>query len=170
VLTAAALWRYRRVYRQWDWSWSWTGPAVGLLVFVLWMALEPPGDDSVLGNALNDLSPAARAAWLAFRVVGSVVLVPLVEELAFRGYLLRRLVSPEFESVPYRFHWLAFLGSSLAFGLVHGRWLAGGLAGMAYALAVYRRGKLGDAIVAHMVTNGLIALTAVAWGRWSLWS
>jgi exosortase E/protease (VPEID-CTERM system) len=171
ILTAAAIWHYRRVYRGWDWSFTWTGPAVGVLVFALWMWLEPAGDNSVLGGALEELPPATRGAWLAFRVVGSVILVPIAEELAFRGYLMRRLVSAEFETVPMgRLTWVAFIGSSLAFGLVHGRWLAGTLAGMAYALAVYRRGKLGDAVVAHMTTNGLIAIAAIAFGQWSLWS
>ena len=171
VLTAAALWRYRRVYREWDWSWTWPALAVGIAVFVSWLLLEGDTDGSALEAAVNGLPEGRRAAWLVFRVLGSVILVPLAEELAFRGYLLRRLVSPHFEGVPPgRFTWLSFLGSSLAFGLVHGRWLAGTLAGMAFAAAVYRRGKLADAIVAHMVTNALIAFWVLAFGEWRLWS
>ncbi len=53
---------------------------------------------------------------------------------------------------------------------MHGRWLAGTLAGMAYALALYRRGKIVDAIVAHATTNALIAGFVLATGNWSLWS
>jgi membrane protease YdiL (CAAX protease family) len=44
------------------------------------------------------------------------------------------------------------------------------VAGMAYALAFYRRGRLGDAVVAHMTTNGLIALAVLTASAWSLWS
>ena len=51
-----------------------------------------------------------------------------------------------------------------------GRWLAGTVAGMVYALAVYRRGSLGDAVVAHAVTNALIAATVLCFGAWGLWS
>lgn len=171
ILTAAVLWHYRDVYRQWDWSWTATGPLVGVLVFVMWMLMEPKGDDAVLGDALHALPQWQQSLWLAFRVLGSVMLVPVIEEMAFRGYLLRRLVAADFENVsPRQFTWLSFVASSLIFGLVHGRWLAGTLAGMAYALAVYRHGKLGDAVVAHTVTNGLIALTAIVLQQWSLWS
>jgi membrane protease YdiL (CAAX protease family) len=56
-----------------------------------------------------------------------------------------------------RFTWLSFVVSSVAFGLLHGRWLAGTLTGMAYAAALYRRGRIGEAVYAHMTTNALIA-------------
>ena len=48
---------------------------------------------------------------------------------------------------------VSFVISSVAFGVLHGRWLAGILAGMLYALAQYRRGEISDAIVAHAVTQ-----------------
>ena len=52
---------------------------------------------------------------------------------------------------------------------MHGRWLAGTLAGMAYALAYNSRGELADAMVAHAVTNALIAATVLLTGAWGLW-
>lgn len=58
----------------------------------------------------------------------------------------------------------------MLFGALHGRWLAGTLAGMAYVLALYRRGAIVDAIAAHATTNALIACVVLAMGRWSLWS
>jgi membrane protease YdiL (CAAX protease family) len=58
----------------------------------------------------------------------------------------------------------------VAFGALHGRWLAGTLAGLCYALALYRRGRLGDAVLAHATTNALIAADVLATGTWSLWS
>ncbi|MGZ8219979.1 exosortase E/protease, VPEID-CTERM system, partial [Methylomagnum sp.] len=171
ILTGIALWRYRNAYRQWDWGWSRASLAMGGGVFLVWLWLEPGPTHSAMADGLAKLPPSAQSAWLAFRVVGSVLLVPVAEELAFRGYLTRRLIAADFEKIqPNHFTWLSFVGSSLAFGLAHDRWLAGTLAGMAYAGAVYHRGRLGDAIVAHMTTNGLIALYVLAFGRWSLWS
>jgi CAAX prenyl protease-like protein len=112
-----------------------------------------------------------RGVWLLFRVLGSVVTVPLAEELAFRGYLTRRLLAADFQAVPPgRFSWFSFLLSSALFGALHGRWLAGMLAGMGYALALNRRGQLADAVVAHGVTNALIAAYVLATGSWSLWT
>jgi hypothetical protein len=43
------------------------------------------------------------------------------------------------------------------------------IAGMFFAIALYRRGRVTDAILAHAVTNGLIALYVLAAGSWYLW-
>jgi CAAX prenyl protease-like protein len=111
------------------------------------------------------------AAWLLFRVLGSVVIVPIAEELAFRGYLLRRLISADFDQISMvRFTWFSFLVSSVLYGAMHGRWLAGTVAGMFYAWAMYRRGRVGDAIIAHATTNALIAADVVIFGNWYLWN
>jgi len=100
-----------------------------------------------------------------------VVTVPIAEELAFRAYLTRRLITADFESVPPgRMTWWSLLLSSVVFGVLHGRWFAGMLAGIAYGLAYRRRGEISDSILAHGVTNGLIAITVLATGWWSLWS
>jgi len=64
---------------------------------------------------------------------------------------------------------ISFLVSSVAFGALHGRWLAGILAGMIYAAAQYRRGEISDAIVAHMVTNALLAAYVLIFGHWAFW-
>jgi exosortase E/protease (VPEID-CTERM system) len=173
VTAGAALVYFRRVYRDIRWTCSWEAVGVGVFVFVLWMALEPspdPAKQAAFADALHALPPAVLALWLTARVVGSVVTVPIAEELAFRGYLHRRLIDAGFERVPLRtFTWTAFLVSSLLFGVMHGRWLAGTLAGMCYALVLYRRGELGDAIGAHAITNALIAIYVLATGHWLLW-
>jgi CAAX prenyl protease-like protein len=106
------------------------------------------------------------------RTAGYVVAVPLAEELAFRGFLRRWIVRHDFDRVPMgTFTWGSFIASSLLFGALHGSfWLAGTLAGMSFALAVYRRGTLVDAVQAHATTNGLLALYAFTTGQWHLWS
>jgi exosortase E/protease (VPEID-CTERM system) len=172
LVAAMALWYYRKAYRGLGWSLSWQAVGIGVLVFAVWMLLEPATDDSQteLARGLAALSSGAAAAWITFRVLGSVLIVPVVEELAFRGYLLRKFIAPNFEDVRLGqltvFSWFA---SSALFGFLHGRWLAGTLAGMLYALAVYRRGQIGDAVLAHTTTNALIAAWVVKTGRWGLW-
>jgi CAAX prenyl protease-like protein len=164
---------FRRYYRELRWSWSWTPIALGLAVFVLWVALEPrpdPATVDLIPETLGKMSKVAAAAWLVARVLGSVVVVPIAEELAFRGYLLRRLIDSDFMAVsPKRFTWISLLVSSAAFGVLHDRWLAGTLAGMVYAGAQYKRGRVTDAIVAHSVTNGLLAAYVLAFGHWNFW-
>jgi len=48
-------------------------------------------------------------------------------------------------------------------------WLAGILAGLCYALVYVRTGRIGEAVVAHGVTNALIAADVLIFGHWHLW-
>jgi exosortase E/protease (VPEID-CTERM system) len=170
---AIPLWSFRREYASMQWSFSWQSPLIGVLVFVLWIARWPIehgiGDD--YGTEITDLGRLYTIFWLTTRAVGAVLTVPFAEELAFRGFLTRRLISADFESVPPgQFRWMSFLVSSAAFGILHDRWLEGTLAGMLYAIAYYRRGSIGDAFVAHATTNGMLTADALVSGDWSLWS
>jgi exosortase E/protease (VPEID-CTERM system) len=173
IVTLLVLCYFRRSYDVLGWKWNWQALATGTAVFVIWILLEPNAGHSntALPQGLIELSGGAAAIWLSFRVLGSVIAVPLAEELAFRGYLIRKLIAKDFERVPLgRFTWFSFLLTSLLFGLLHERWIAGTLAGMAYALALYRRGQIGDAVIAHMTTNALIAIFVLTQAKWSLWS
>jgi exosortase E/protease (VPEID-CTERM system) len=158
------------------WSPSWSAVALGFLAFAIWIILLDHGNNPAATNAstrtgLNSLSPIEAAAWILFRIIGAVLIVPIAEELAFRGYIIRKLVSADFEAVaPGHFTWLSFLGSSILFGALHVEWLAGTIAGMIFALAVYRRGSFSDAITSHSVANGMLAAYVVATGRWFLWN
>jgi CAAX prenyl protease-like protein len=169
----AVLWAYRRDYRREPVAWSWFPVGIGVAVLGLWLALEPAPvnpDAQPIPIALAALPAGGAALWIACRVLGAAVTVPLAEELAFRGYLLRRLVDRDFERVPLRqFSLFAFVASSVLFGLMHDRLVAGTLAGMLYAAAVYRRGSLADAVIAHATTNALLAAYVLATGSWWLW-
>lgn len=80
-------------------------------------------------------------------------------------------MSVDFDQVdPTKLSLASVVVSSVLFGLLHGRWVAGCAAGLAYAWTYRRRGQLGDAVVAHGLTNGLIAIDVLATGAWSLWS
>jgi len=84
--------------------------------------------------------------------------------------LLRRLISANFDDLSaVRFTWLPFVVSSVLFGALHGRWLAGTVAGMCYAWAMSRRGRVEDPILAHAITNALIAAAVLILGHWELW-
>jgi exosortase E/protease (VPEID-CTERM system) len=169
---AAALWLFSSGYRGLNWHVSWFAPMTGMAVFILWMSLERgPHSDHGFATALASAPPVARTGWLVCRTLAAVITVPVAEELAFRGFLIRRLMSADFESLDLRsFSYFAILASSVAFGLLHGdRWLAGTLAGILYAVVFLRRGSIGDAAVAHATTNALIAAMVLFGGKWYLW-
>jgi exosortase E/protease (VPEID-CTERM system) len=143
---------------------------LGACVGALWIAWVR-GDGHALVAGLARLGAAERWVWIGVRVVGSCLVIPVIEELAFRGFLLPWLVSPSFEAVPPRaWTWGALAISSLAFGALHGDVLAGSAAGLAFAAARLHRGRLGDAILAHGVANAAVAVAVLWGGRWDLWS
>jgi exosortase E/protease (VPEID-CTERM system) len=172
---AAAAWfllRYRsELEKALPWSWSWRGVAVGAAVFLVWMAaalhLLPHAG---MPAKLAALAPPARGIWIALRVLGSAALVPLAEELAYRGYLMRRLCSPDFEHLPFAsVSWVALAVSSIVFGAAHGSmWPAGIAAGLAYGALAMRRG-LGEAVAAHVTSNVLVAAAVLGADQWQLW-
>jgi len=164
-----ALWHH---YRLTPYILAWTPVLAGGAVFLVWLVLVPDNPDrSVLvGNELSQLSGGAVVLWLTFRVIGSVITVPLAEELAFRGYILGRLSKSTFKiGEKIRFSWVAWLVSSLLFGLMHSAWIAGMIAGLVYGLVRYQRNKISDAIVAHAVTNLMLSGYVILTGTWSLW-
>jgi exosortase E/protease (VPEID-CTERM system) len=173
IAAMGVLWCFRHHYSNLGWSVSWRAVAIGCVTFALWIALVPSSGASSPGwpAALASLPAHWAAAWLAIRVIGYTVTVPLVEELAFRGYLMRRLIREDFSRLPVGlFTWSSFLLSSLLFGALHGgSWIAGTLAGMTFAVALYQRRAIGDAVVAHATTNGLIAVYVFVTGQWSVW-
>lgn len=146
--------------------------AAGFAVFVLWIAMVPVDEagSAAFTAALTEAGPLAAAGWMIFRVIGSVITVPIAEELAFRGYLMIRLSGSKVgETDRLRFSWIALIVSSVLFGLMHADWLAGIMAGLAYGLVRYHRGSLTDAIVAHAMTNLLLTFYVITTGHWSVW-
>ena len=174
VAAAVALWYFGRFYRMLDWRFGWMAIASGVLVFAVWIGLESvvtAGLDIGMPPALSHAPETWKTSWVLFRVIGAVITVPIAEELAFRGFLMRRFVSADFETVGWQsVSWIAILLSSTAFGVLHGdRWLAGTIAGAIYAFTWLRRGSMGDAVAAHATTNGLIAAWVLTRGQWHLW-
>lgn len=174
VAVMLALYSQRRHLPAPRWPPSLHAPAIGLAVFALWLWLAPRAGSDEAG-ALRDgvaaLGDPWSGVWLGMRALGAVVAVPIAEELAFRGFLLRRLISADFTEVPNtRITPLALALSSLAFAALHPAAPAAAcLAGVAYALAQQLRGRLADAIVAHAVTNGCIAAYVLGADAYWLW-
>jgi exosortase E/protease (VPEID-CTERM system) len=173
VIALIALWCFRKTYRTLSFRFHWTAILAGLAVFLLWIApgLSSTPPSSAIPAGLAQLLPSARLVWIAFRIAAAVITVPITEELAFRGFLARRLTTRNFDSVPLAHLTLVpILISSLAFGLLHGsHWLPGIIAGIVFALLARYRNRLGDAIAAHATANLLLAIWVLARGDFGLW-
>lgn len=146
---------------------------VGLAVFGLWIQLDAPWMQ--LGEATASFVPLdaqGRLDWplIAMRWVGAALLVPVMEELFWRSFLMRWIAHPQFERVDPRQAGLrAIVLSTFVFMLAHTLWLAAIVAGLAYAWLYVRSGKLWTAVIAHAVTNGALGLWVIKTGRWEFW-
>ncbi|HJU30511.1 MAG TPA: exosortase E/protease, VPEID-CTERM system [Hyphomicrobiaceae bacterium] len=170
VAVGAVLWAYRDVYATFARSVSPISVLAGLAVGAAWIATDPGrAGENDLGTWLAAQAPAAAGLWLAVRVIGATVMVPAAEELAFRGFLHRWLISRNFQSIAVgHVSVLALVVTSLLFGLMHERWVAGTLSGAVFALLMYRTNRLSDPIAAHVAANAAICAWAIAFGQWSL--
>ena len=151
---------------------------VGIAVFAIWIApdLLFPGhrEHWIFRNALTgSRSPAAPPSgiFLWFRVAGSALLVPIVEELFWRAWMMRRLISPDFSRIALGTYTAqAFWLTAVLFASEHGSYWAVGLAaGIIYNGWMLRTRSLADCILAHAVTNASLAGYVIAAGRWEYW-
>lgn len=166
-----ALWR-AHIGREFKGGISWAGFAMGLAVYLLWLAMVPadPEADAAFAVELHSAPLSLMIGWMIFRLVGFSLVVPVLEELAFRGGL-QRLIESKLSSMTGEraAALIALVLSSLAFGYMHADVLAGTIAGAGFGLLVLRSGRVGDAIIAHAVTNFMLAITAMVTGHWSIW-
>jgi CAAX prenyl protease-like protein len=156
---------------------------VGIAVCVIWIAPDliapwwhhlPLFDNGVVGHPAGNTPPADRRdpLFLIFRIAVSVIAVPILEELFWRGWLMRWIIdSRDFERIPLgTFSTAAFWITALIFASEHGSfWDVGLAAGVIYNWWIVRTRNLWDCILAHAVTNGALAAWVVLAGQWQYW-
>jgi exosortase E/protease (VPEID-CTERM system) len=169
---AAMIWIYRRQLLRVDWGFSWRGVLMGLAACGLWIGFDHVyGTAEAMPEALAAVSAPARGAWVFARILAAVITVPIAEELAYRGFLMRRIAAAEFDAVPFaKVGALGLIGSSLIFGLSHGQfWAPGILVGLGFGWLAMRTSKLGEAVIAHACANAGIAAYVLLFDQWQLW-
>lgn len=146
----------------------------GVAVFILWINMDwtfgsgggaPQGYDPCLaGNG------TARAALIAVRLFGAAVIVPIMEELFWRSFLLRYVIDSDFTRVAVgTFTWGSFAAVAVLFGLEHHYIAAGIMAGVAYNLLAVYTGSIAHCALSHGVTNLLLGGYVLATGQWRFW-
>ena len=156
--------------------------AVGIGVFLLWIGPDAIWtgyrehwlvNNALMGAARSSLPEHARVDlfFLFFRIAGSVLLVPVIEELFWRAWLMRYLISPRFETVRLgAYSALSFWVTAALFASEHGPyWDVGLIAGIAFNWWMIRTRSLADCILAHAVTNACLAVYVISMSRWQYW-
>lgn len=178
-LVLALLWFWRREYVEMAWppapgARHWLiAVAVGVAVFVAWINLGSSWMMVAAPTAgYQPLGPDGQMEWglIAIRLAGAALVVPVMEELFWRAFLLRWLTRPDFLQVdPASVGLKAFAITAVLFAVEHNLWLAGLVAGIAYNLLYVRSRTLWSPILAHGVTNGILGVWVIASGRWEYW-
>ena len=160
----------------------WVGSvALGLAVFLLWIAPDAliPGwrehalfQNGITGRLKTSIPPAELTPiMLALRTMRAALIVPIVEELFWRGWLPRWLQDTRFERIPLgTYSTFAFWTTAALFALEHGPfWEVGLLCGLLFNWWMRRTRSLGDVMLTHAVTNLALSLYVMATGRWTYW-
>lgn len=173
ALVLAYFWREYRELRH-----SFPGPkvtaiaiATGVVVLALWVSLDA-GWMTVGSSSGFDPRNGGQLDWalVLVRIAGAALVVPVMEELFWRSFLMRWIEQSDFETVdPSRIGLRSFTFTVVLFGFEHNLWLAGIVAGAAYSVLYMRHRTLWSPILAHAVTNGLLGIWVVATGSWSYW-
>lgn len=149
---------------------------VGIVVLIIWIApqlfwgKEPRLEG--FDPSIFEHSPIAYWTTISMRFIRLVVAVPLLEEIFWRGFLLRYLIREGFATVPFgKFSWFSFSAVTLCFGLAHAGpdfWVAI-ITGILYnGLACLTR-SLGACVIAHAITNLLLGIYIMESRQWGFW-
>jgi CAAX prenyl protease-like protein len=179
IITAWLLWYWRQVYWQeisvslqsFEWL---LALGSGLLVLGLWIGAEKLvpqlGDGGGFNPSAFGWSAPGTFFLAAVRLAGAALVVPVMEELFWRSFMMRYLIDSRFTAIALgAFTWFSFLGTAVLFGFEHFRLLPGIAAGLIYGgLLVYRK-KLSLCIVSHAVTNLGLGFYVLVTGSWQYW-
>jgi len=155
---------------------------VGVVVFAIWIGPDAlwPGyrshwlfQNSITGQVSSSIPEDYKTSTLVliFRTIRAVILVPIIEEIFWRGWLMRWLINSNFQQVPLgSYAPSAFWITALLFASEHGPyWDVGLITGVIYNWWMIRTKSLGDCILAHGVTNAVLSAYVVCVGKWEYW-
>jgi CAAX prenyl protease-like protein len=153
----------------------WLAAFIGLVVWILWVGLDGiypmlPFQGKRVGFDPYRLSLGFRWIFIAVRMAGLALLVPMIEELFWRSFLIRWLIDPEFRRVPVgRVTPIAAVVSSVFFALVHPEWLPALLTGLLWAWLLWWTRSLLACVVSHAVANLALGIYVIATHEWKFW-
>lgn len=145
----------------------------GVLVYLAWVRMDWAW--AVQGERSAGYNPflqegTSGSILAAFRLFGAAIVVPIMEELFWRSFLMRYLISSRFETILLgTITPLSFGLTIVLFGIEHDLWLAGMMAGTAYGLLLARTQNLWTCVIAHGITNLALGIHVLVTHEWYWW-
>jgi CAAX prenyl protease-like protein len=186
VLAALAFWRFRDAYPTFSRTGFGLAVVCGFVGILLWIGFERlqslvPGISAVSGWLISgnragfdpfaDGAPSpAQIGFIVVRMIELVAIVPLIEEVFWRGFLSRYLISEDFQSVaPGTFTNVSFVIVTAAFASVHPEILSAIAWCMLANFLYWKTQNIWACVLMHSVTNGLLGIYVLATKSWHLW-
>ena len=176
ILCAVLLVRFWREYDFHQVAKIWLIGVLGVLVFLLWISPQQFFGFSARRDGFdpNVFAGQGLLYWptITLRLVRLVVVVPLVEEIFWRGFLLRFLINERFETVPFgAFSWTSFIVVAGLFGFSHAPpdWVAAVITGAIYNIVAYQTKSLLACVLTHAITNLLLGIWILQTQQWGFW-
>jgi len=181
VIVSTVILAFSRPYFSLKPSYLVASLGIGIAVFLIWIGPDVLFgyrhhwlfENSIFGKPATSLPANLQHNYffLTVRVLSSMVLVPILEELFWRGWLMRWLINTDFQKVPLgTYSPMAFWLVAVLFASEHGSfWEVGLAAGIVYNWWILRTRNLADCILAHAVTNGILAAYVLLFGQWQYW-
>jgi uncharacterized protein len=151
------------------------GVATGLFVLLLWVGLDGWYGPLPFTGHREAFDPAEivlpwRWAFIAVRMLGMAVLVPVFEELFWRSFVMRWVIDQDFQRVPVGTVTLtAALITSALFALAHPEWLPALLTGLLWAWLLRSTGSLMPCLISHVTANLGLGIYVLVTGNWKFW-
>jgi len=170
----ALLYCFHGHWREIQGKFDWLAVGIGILVLVIWILPETlfPEERAIAFNPMVFDSPIEKIVAIFFRMLGACLIVPVVEELAWRSFLMRYLIRTDFLSVPLgTYRPLSFWVTAGSFALMHAswQWPVALVTGIFYGGYLIKTKNLAGCMIAHATTNLGLAIFVLATGQWKFW-
>jgi len=179
------LWWFRDAYPRFSSRGVGWGVVAGLVGIVVWLVGDRvqgaiPGLNSLVEGWLgqrvgfnpfpDETRTTGQWVFLGIRLLGLCLVVPLMEEIFWRGFLARFLIRDQFTLVPEGTFTPASFGLVVAgFVAVHPELLAATAWGILINLLWRRTANLWACIAMHAITNALLGAWILGRHEWRLW-
>ncbi len=159
VLMGGVVCLFWSIYRSFEWRLDPVAIGIGAIIGVAWVLI--PVSDPETNPPYGDLAGGLLVFWFVARGIGTTLLVPIIEELFFRGYLEQ--LFKRSNTLPWALG--AALATAVIFAALHGRWAEAFAASLAFSYVMHRSGRVTDAIISHGVANAIVFGVATVTGQ-----
>lgn len=179
LLVTAALYQGRKVWKdiRFDPKMLVAGLLFGFIGYIAWVYIDRYTPHIKLLGSRSGYNPyheisndIGRDLFLAIRFYGLAVMVPVMEELFWRSFLLRWITDEDFTKLKIgEYSWKAFAIVAGLFALAHPEWLAAAIYAVGIGLMLRKTGSIFACVTAHATTNLLLGIYVLHTHSWVLW-